>query len=149
MVSCGQVWLLFRSEAFLVDSNASIASADESVRVRLDKDTELSKGRPPVPIIHPLSVRAILPLQLTELGEPYLITGCGDVLRTYDVSSLDEPELVKEMDAHWHDITAIRLWMRQSVGEDGKTRVEPWVVTTSLDGTIRKWRLAGWCKMIS
>ena len=33
--------------------------------------------------------------------------------------------------------------MRKSVGDDGYTRVEPWVVSSSLDGTIRKWRLLG------
>ena len=33
--------------------------------------------------------------------------------------------------------------MRRSVGDDGYTRVEPWIVSSSLDGTIRKWRLLG------
>ncbi|KAL1947691.1 hypothetical protein VTO73DRAFT_13415 [Trametes versicolor] len=100
-------------------------------------------GRLPPPIQHPTAVKALLPLQLTPLAEPYLLTGAGDVIRAYDVSAPDEPELLAETDGHWHDVTALRLWMRRSKveGEPGKVRVEPWVVSASLDGTIRRWRL--------
>ncbi|KAG6869079.1 hypothetical protein C0993_003399 [Termitomyces sp. T159_Od127] len=117
------------------------ASADGTVQV-LDRAPMSSLQKPSPPIEHPVPVRAILPLSLTELGEPYLLTGAGDIMRVYDVSTSDEPELIREMDAHWHDITAIRLWKRATIGVDGMTRIEPWIVTTSLDGTIRKWRLS-------
>jgi len=97
--------------------------------------------KPFKPLTHPVAVRAILPLNLTNLSEPYLLTAAGDVLRIYDISTLDEPEYIGEVDAHWHDITAVRLWIRKVVGDDGKARVEPWIITTSLDRTIRKWKL--------
>ncbi|KAI0670521.1 WD40-repeat-containing domain protein [Trametes maxima] len=99
--------------------------------------------KPPSPIQHPTAVKALLPLALTPLAEPYLLTGAGDVIRVFDVSSPEAPELLAEVDAHWHDVTALRLWMRRSAveGEPGKVRVEPWVVSASLDGTIRRWRL--------
>ncbi|KAH9484171.1 putative WD repeat-containing protein [Psilocybe cubensis] len=117
------------------------ASADDTVRVlsqdASDGTTKLSK-----PIMQPVAVRTILPISLTDLGEPYLITAAGDVLRTYDVSELDEPDLISEIDAHWHDITAVKLWMRKTIGEDGKTRIEPWILSTSLDKTIRRWKLS-------
>lgn len=102
----------------------------------------------PPAIQHPTAVKALLPLLLTPLAEPYLLTGAGDVIRAYDVSSPDEPELLAETDGHWHDVTALRLWMRRSKveGEPGKVRVEPWVVSASLDGTIRRWRLNGECE---
>lgn len=121
------------------------ASADETVQVMLDKSmTCLNPAiKPFKPLTHPLAVRAILPLNLTNLSEPYLLTAAGDVLRVYDVSTLDEPEYIGEIDAHSHDITAIRLWMRKFVGDDGKARAEPWIITASLDRTIRKWRLTG------
>lgn len=80
---------------------------------------------------------------LTVLSEPYLLTAAGDVLRTFDVSELDEPQLLSQIDGHSHDITAIRLWIRNMVDDDGKRRGEPWIITTSLDKTIRKWKLAG------
>ena len=99
--------------------------------------------KPFKPLTHPVAVRAILPLNLTNLSEPYLLTAAGDVLRVYDISTLDEPEYIGEVDAHWHDITAIRLWMRKFVGDDGKARVEPWIITISLDRTVRKWKLTG------
>ncbi|OBZ75742.1 hypothetical protein A0H81_04463 [Grifola frondosa] len=41
-----------------------------------------------------------------------------DVIRVYDVSAPEEPELLSEVDAHWHDVTALRLWMRRSATED-------------------------------
>lgn len=99
--------------------------------------------KPFKPLTHPVAVRAILPLNLTNFSEPYLLTAAGEVLRIYDVSILDEPEYIGEADAHWHDITAIRLWMRNFAGDDSKPRIEPWIITTSLDRTIRKWKLTG------
>ena len=109
----------------------------------MDDDCSSPITKPFKPLTHPVAVRAILPLNLTNLVEPYLLTAAGDVLRIYDISTLDEPEYIGEVDAHWHDITAIRLWLRKFVGDDGKARVEPWIITTSLDRTIRKWKLTG------
>jgi hypothetical protein len=128
--------------------NSVKASADETVQVVLDKSMPMDDSSSPTtkpfkPLTHPVAVRAILPLNLTNLSEPYLLTAAGDVLRIYDISTLDEPEYIGEVDAHWHDITAVRLWMRKFVGDDGKARVEPWIITTSLDRTIRKWKLTG------
>ncbi|KAI0818722.1 WD40 repeat-like protein [Irpex lacteus] len=122
------------------------ASADETVQVHDDPPIERPTGeKPPAPIAHPTAVRSILPLALTPLAEPYLLTGSGDVIRAYDVSSPDAPELLGEMDAHWHDVTALRLWMRKTKvdGDEGKVKVEPWIVSASLDGTLRKWKLLG------
>ncbi|KAF8184936.1 WD40-repeat-containing domain protein [Mycena galopus ATCC 62051] len=114
------------------------ASSDDTAQI-LDP---MSTTKFAVSITHPAAVRCILPLSMTDLAEPYLITGSGDAIRVYDVSSLQEPDLIKEVDAHWHDVTGLYLWVRKTVGADSKTRVEPWVVSSSLDGTIRKWRLA-------
>ena len=60
-------------------------------------------------------------------------------------ASPDEPELLGETDAHWHDVIGLRLWMRKTIveGKPGKYKVEPWIVSASLDGTLRKWRLLG------
>lgn len=119
------------------------ASSDDTVQVVHENSSLPKAPKPPPPIAHPAAVRAILPLSLTDLAEPYLITGAGDIIRVYDISSLDEPEFLGAIDAHWHDVTAIRLWIRKYVGDDGKTRIEPWIISASLDGTIRKWRLSG------
>lgn len=128
------------------------ASADETAQVYDDPPIERNPGEKPMPpITHPTAVRAILPLAVTPLAEPYLLTGAGDMIRAYDISSPDEPELLGETDAHWHDVVALRLWMRRSiVKEDGvnaKVTVEPWIISASLDGTVRKWRLAGACSV--
>ncbi|TFK86376.1 WD40 repeat-like protein [Polyporus arcularius HHB13444] len=122
------------------------ASTDETVHIipHVAPAPAPAPGTKPIPPIqHPTAVRTILPLSVTPLGEPYLLTGSGDVIRVYDVSSPEEPELIAEIDAHWHDVTALRLWIRKSQveGEPGKVRVEPWIVSASLDGTLRRWRL--------
>ncbi|KAJ3521598.1 hypothetical protein NM688_g8998 [Phlebia brevispora] len=121
------------------------ASSDDTVQVHYDPPLpkpEQDGIRPMPPITHPAAVRAVLPILSTPLGEPYVLTGSGDVIRTYDISSPDEPELLNETDAHWHDVIALRLWMRKSLvkGEPGKFKIEPWIVSASLDGTLRKWR---------
>jgi WD40 repeat protein len=100
-------------------------------------------SKPPPAIQHPEYVKSILPLLLTDLAEPYLFTGSGDTIRVYDVSALEEPELIREVEGHWREVTAIRLWFRKSAGDNGKSYVEPWIVSASLDNTIRKWRLNG------
>lgn len=117
------------------------ASSDETVQI-LEQPQDSSR-KPAPPITHPVAVRSILPLSLTDLAEPYIVTGAGDVIRIYDISNPDEPELIGEVDGHWHDVTALRLWVRRTTVGDNKTRVEPWIISASLDGTIRKWRLQG------
>ncbi|KAH8108141.1 WD40 repeat-like protein [Cristinia sonorae] len=119
------------------------ASFDETAQVVYHPPIPAKPGtKPPPPLTHPKAVKAILPLNVTPLAEPYLLTGSGDIIRAYDMSSPEEPDLLGETDAHWHDVTALRLWMRKTKTHDGKTLVEPWVISTSLDRTIRKWRLA-------
>ena len=129
----------------------SIASTDETVHIIPHPALPPTpNAKPNAPIEHPTAVRAILPLSTTSLGEPYLLTGAGDVIRVYDVSNPAEPELLAETDGHWHDVTALRLWIRETAieGEPGKVKVEPWIVSASLDGTIRRWRLEGKCLLM-
>ncbi|EKM82832.1 hypothetical protein AGABI1DRAFT_97781 [Agaricus bisporus var. burnettii JB137-S8] len=119
------------------------ASADETVQVSIDPDLMTEpKIKLPRPIIHPKQVRCILPIGLTDVSEPYLITGSDGTIRVYDLSTFDQPEMIRDVEAHWHDILKLRFWIRKTTSGDGLTRVEPWVVSTSLDGTIRKWRLS-------
>ncbi|KAG2115173.1 WD40-repeat-containing domain protein [Suillus discolor] len=117
------------------------ASSDETVQV-VPYQSESSDQKPIPPLTHPLPVRAILPLALSDLEEPYIVTGYGDVIRLYDVSTPSEPEVLGEIDAHWHDVTALRLWVQKSRTDDGRTRIEPWIISASLDGTIRRWRFS-------
>ncbi|KAH6918761.1 WD40-repeat-containing domain protein [Coprinopsis sp. MPI-PUGE-AT-0042] len=120
------------------------ASTDETIQIHPAVDVEEKGVAPalkgPKSIQHPAAVRAILPLALTDLGEPYLLTVAGDTLHVYDISTLDEPELLSSTDVHWHDVTAVKLWYRKT-DKEGVIHAEPWIVTTSLDQTIRKWRL--------
>lgn len=151
----GQLWTGLswnQYSVWIVLTELAIASADETAQAQHDPPLDpKSESRPMPSLTHPTAVRAILPLQATPLAEPYLLTGSGDVIRAYDISSPDEPELLGELDAHWHDVIALRLWMRKSTvdGEPGKVKIEPWIVSASLDGTLRKWKLLGLWRSLS
>ena len=102
-------------------------------------------------IDHASTVRTLLPLHLTHLDATYLVTGAGEVLNTYDISTIDErdgkAELLSITDVHSHDVTALGWWVRDvevlKEGQPSLIRREPWIVSGSLDGTLRRWRLAG------
>lgn len=148
----GMVWLISFGGGVQMLIHTS-ASSDETIQIishpvpTLEASGSPAQRKPIPPIVHPTAVNTLLSLSLSPLAEPYLLTGSGEVIRVYDISSPDEPELLSEVDSHWHDVTALRLWMRKSelTDEDGKKRaaIEPWIVSASLDGTIRKWRLQG------
>jgi WD40 repeat protein len=112
---------------------------DETVQVQ--RYPAAANPTKPIPgLQHNKAIKCILPLCATPLAEPYLITGSGDAIRVYDISTLDEPELVAEFDAHSHDVTSLAYWMRP--GKSGRGP-EIWIVSASLDGTLRKWKLVG------
>lgn len=93
-----------------------------------------------VPVLaHPAPVKCLLPLP-AALGESYVLSGAGDAIRTYDFSSLEEPEFLSEFDAHANDVTSLAYWHRSV---PGKRQPEAWIVSASMDGTVRRWRLAG------
>jgi WD40 repeat protein len=122
----------------------SSASADETIQI-LDYPPPTHEGlKKQTPITHTKGFRAVLPIYLhSELDSdafPYLLAGCGDCIRVYDISSLDEVEFIREIEGHWHDVTHLRTWIQGS--EDGARR-DVWVVSGSLDGTLRKWKLSG------
>ena len=126
-------------------SNLSgIASIDESVLIH--PEAEESNKKPKVTkLSHPTAVKAILPFEDQDNDTIHLITACGDTLRVYDASaSLDTPELLNEIDAHAHDVTGLRVWLK--VTPDGP---EIWIVSASLDGTIRRWQLQGLSSLFS
>jgi hypothetical protein len=80
---------------------------------------------------------------MTDIEEPYVVIASGDIIRTYDVSEPEEPKRISEIDGHWHEVTDLRLWNRKFSGDDGKVRMELVVLSVSLDGTIRRWKLIG------
>ncbi|BGP14778.1 hypothetical protein JCM10213_004284 [Rhodosporidiobolus nylandii] len=144
------------------------ASADSSLvlsRLSLTNPTT-----PPVPILripHPSQVRSFLPLPITASlralptpPPPYLLTGASDeLLRIFDLSSAAlDPDAareqrrkwdglpvsaeakvegcVKEIEAHTHDVVQLRAYT--TAGEGGRREV--WVLSASLDGTLRRWK---------
>ena len=120
------------------------ASLDETIRLHVYPPFTDTKPKPSPPVTHGIGFRAVLPIylhsQLDSDAFPYLLAGSGDCIRAYDVSSVDEVEFIREVEGHWHDVTHLRIWIQQSA--DG-TRRDVWVVSGSLDNTLRKWKLSG------
>ena len=114
-----------------------VASADETVKIH-PYSSEGQGGemkRPIKPIQHPIGVKALLPLYIPSLDETYLLTASGDIIRSWDTSDLDDKvEQRNEVDGHWHEVTLLRAWI---------TSPDPYILSASLDGTIRRWKVKG------
>ncbi|CUA76000.1 Katanin p80 WD40 repeat-containing subunit B1 [Rhizoctonia solani] len=136
------------------------ASTDNTARVQT-----LEMGAVSPSLGHAAHVRSLIPLHLTPAALPVLITGSatgslhiwdlewpgdGDDPAGIDGSGARESGIV---DVHSHDVTALALWVRQPVAEaatetasEGKElprvqSAEAWVISGSLDGTLRRWRI--------
>ncbi len=122
----------------------SSASADETIQLHIYPPPAHTGLKPRTSITHTTAFRAVLPIYLhSELDSdafPYLLAGSGDCIRVYDISSHDETDLIREVEGHWHDVTHLRTWIQGS-GDGGRRDV--WVISGSLDGTLRKWKLSG------
>ena len=148
MVTCGQARSheLVRAAGPFNDAYFFLpsASADETIQRHAYPPPTQPGLKPMTPITCTTGFRAVLPVYLhAELDSdafPYLLAGSGDRIRVYDISSLDEVELIREVEGHWHDVTHLRTWIQGSV--DG-TRRDAWIVSGSLDGTLRRWKLSG------
>ncbi|CAE6435227.1 unnamed protein product [Rhizoctonia solani] len=137
------------------------ASTDNTARVQsLEKEAVLHS------LDHATHVRSLIPLHLTPAGLSVLITGSvTGGLHIWDLEwpgDGDDPAVVDGngaresgmVDVHSHDVTALALWVREPEAEtaietasEGKElsrvqSVEAWVVSASLDGTLRRWRLS-------
>jgi WD40 repeat protein len=147
MVTCGQARsheTRLRQRVQLISFFLSSASADETIQLLVYPPPTRVESKQKTPIIHTTAFRAVLPIYLHPGLDPdafpYLLAGSGDCIRVYDISSLDEAEFMGEIEGHWHDITHLRTWIQGS--GDGARR-DVWVVSGSLDGTLRKWKLSG------
>lgn len=139
MILCSQV--IYVSKLILYYLLTVVGSSDESVVIQ-----NVPKMSPDLKILHHLtqsySVKALLPLFLTFEDATYLVVAVGDLLRVYSydpLSAQDPPELLCELEAHSHDITSLDVWVRTC----NNGRAELWVLSASLDGTLRRWSLHG------
>ena len=148
-----------------------VASTDDTVRVQSVESAALgsqSQLSPPL-LQHPVHVRSLLPIHLTVAALPILITGTATgALHIWDNEGKgggdgDDPSLIDGrgaqisgvVDVHSHDVCALTLWVRNpaiekgySTGKEGVSlepvkNPEAWVVSGSLDGTLRRWKLVG------
>ncbi|WFD21317.1 hypothetical protein MCAP1_003578 [Malassezia caprae] len=68
--------------------------------------------------------RSVLPLGMDDL----VVLGCTD--GTLQLWSLAQRACVHVLDGHWHEVTFLSVWHRAP---------EPYLVSASLDGTVRRW----------
>ncbi|KAG8952623.1 hypothetical protein FRC04_003985 [Tulasnella sp. 424] len=148
------------NDVVLASSYLWTASTDETVTIRrYTPNAQPSISPSVVTLEHSKPVRSLLLLSNSSIAQPYLLTGNGDVIRVYDISELvDEDEdsgasgdrkpltevsgvarLLNEVDVHSHSVTSLQLWLKTS---SDTPNGEPWIVSGSLDGTVRRWRLS-------
>ncbi|KAJ9105272.1 hypothetical protein QFC21_001639 [Naganishia friedmannii] len=111
-----------------------------------------SFARAPIPIPHPDYVKCVLLLPTSfHPTAPLLLTGSVDEdIRVYDVTeileqsgnthlageSTVEAREIANVKGHFGEVSALKCWIKD--GEKGK---EPWVVSASLDATLRRWSM--------
>ncbi|KAJ1307418.1 hypothetical protein OPQ81_001520 [Rhizoctonia solani] len=137
------------------------ASTDNTVCIQSLEKEAVSRS-----LDHATHVKSLIPLHLTPTGLPTLITGSSTgALHIWDLEwqgDGDDPAVIDGngaresgmVDVHSHDVTGIALWVRQPVAEaatetasEGKElprvkSLEAWIISSSLDGTLRRWRLS-------
>lgn len=68
----------------------------------------------------PVGVRSVLPL------DDAVVLGCADGT----IQLWSGGACVSVLDGHWHEVTFLGVWQRAEA---------PWLVSASLDGTVRRW----------
>ncbi|GAA5852558.1 hypothetical protein JCM8547_002542 [Rhodosporidiobolus lusitaniae] len=153
------------------------ASADSSLLLsRLSLSTPSTPPTPLLRIPHPSQVRSFLSLPLTPLSlslppPSYVLTGASDeLLRVFDLAdpsgAMDSDEererkrewtglplpegaelegCVNEIEGHTHDVVALGAYTVKNAEKGGRREV--WIVSGSLDGTLRRWKFEEELKM--
>lgn len=121
---------------------------------------------PQVKLVHKDFVKAILPLpfylptpnlpQFDPFEEAVVTGGSDEHLRLFPSASTSssssfrtEEEEQVEVEGHWHEIISLACWTRHPNPSPTTTtsplppatKVEIWIISASLDGTIRRWNL--------
>lgn len=100
---------------------------------------------PRLVIMHPDYVKSVLPLPF-ELGMPSIVLtgGADEDIRVYDLNQRP-PVLLRQQQGHWHEVQHLSLWRGNVDGAASSqpSTTPPWfVISTGLDGSIRRWKLA-------
>ncbi|KAK4704048.1 hypothetical protein P7C70_g2170, partial [Phenoliferia sp. Uapishka_3] len=142
------------------DGEIWTASADNSILLStFDPSSPATPPTPTLRIPHPAGVKSLLPLALSmpSLNSTHLLTGSTDEsIRIFNLSDLDDsantiststvpwvglpaagplPGVVREVDGHAHDVIELGTFTKEVEGKR-----EAWIMSASLDGTLRRWR---------
>lgn len=75
------------------------------------------------------------------------MTAAGEGIYTYDIeefrSGEGEASLLGVIDAHAHNVTALGVWFKESDDIQKAGTTEILLISGSLDGTVRQWKLSG------
>ena len=92
-------------------------------------------------LAHDASVKTVCALPRTRV----VVTGAAD--EHIRVFSADDGALLATVEGHWHEVEAADAWVRQGSGPLGQTETEgteeEWLVTSGLDGSVRRWKGTG------
>lgn len=110
-----------------------------------------------VKIAHDDFVKAVLPLGLhwrshavaDEYADAVVTGGSDEHVRMFVDASASDQRHVHVVEAHWHEVSALALWKRTrattprlpSVLPPPSAQAEAWIVSASLDGSVRRFAL--------
>lgn len=107
---------------------------------------------PAVLIRHGDYVKSVLPLafhlnpEAIPLSSSVVISGSADEdVRTFAASgdASADWKLVRRQRGHWHEVEKLCLWtgIVDEEGKDIQSTPSSWVISTGLDGSVRRWKL--------
>ncbi|KDE04483.1 hypothetical protein MVLG_05050 [Microbotryum lychnidis-dioicae p1A1 Lamole] len=144
------------------DGEIWTASADNSVLLStFDSSSPSSAPIPTTRIVHPYHLKSVLPLgiALPNLNSSHILTGSADeAIRILDLNSISPSShppfpwsgipspadekmvgLVRQVEGHSHDVVDLHVYTQVGLPEQGG-RLEAWLLSASVDGTLRRWR---------
>ncbi|SCV67756.1 BQ2448_5367 [Microbotryum intermedium] len=144
------------------DGEIWTASADNSVLLStFDASSPSSAPIPTTRIVHPYHLKSVLPLgiALPNLNSSHLLTGSADeAIRILDLNSISSSShppfswsgipssadekmvgLVRTVEGHSHDVVDLHVYTQVGPKEQGG-RIEAWILSASVDGTLRRWK---------
>lgn len=131
----------------------SAASTGRSSSSQPPMGTQPPLTQPHVRLAHDDFVKTVLPLSFYLASADAVVTGGSDEhLRLFPSPPSDE---VHTVEAHWHEVSALSLYIRSPTAHTAASTLPPpstapadqaapaeaWIVSASLDGSIRRFRL--------
>ncbi|KAG8835737.1 hypothetical protein FRC17_001528 [Serendipita sp. 399] len=109
------------------------------------KGQNFIQGTKRVAIEHEHPVKCFSLLDKLDPSALFLLTGSGERVHVFEVSDIahGEVELLNKAEVHSLDVSYMGVWLHESQEPQNNGATLITVITSSLDGMVRKWEIHG------